>query len=146
MAVLDIREVGDPVLRTQAKEVEEISSITKELLNNMVETMYEAQGVGLAAPQVGISKRIIVVDPGNELFKLINPEIVETSERTYVDEEGCLSIPGETAKVERAFAVTVEALNPKGEEISIEAKGLLARILQHEIDHLEGELFVDKRV
>lgn len=144
MAILNIREVGDPVLRTSAKPIEEITTTTKELITNMVETMYEADGVGLAAPQVGVSKRIIVGDTGNDSFKLINPEITEKSERTYIDEEGCLSIPGETGQVERSFAVTVEGLNPDGEEVTIEAEGLLARVLQHEIDHLDGTLFTDK--
>jgi peptide deformylase len=87
-----------------------------------------------------------VLAPGQELFKLINPVIEEESEETYLDEEGCLSIPGETAKVERAEAITVRALNPAGEEVTVEGKGLLARVLQHEIDHLNGELFIDKTI
>ncbi len=144
MTILNIREAGDPVLRTSANPVEEITATTKELVANMVETMQEADGVGLAAPQVGVSKRIIVGDTGQHSFKLINPELVEKSDRTYIDEEGCLSIPGETGQVERAFAVTAAGLNPEGEEVTIEAEGLLARVLQHEIDHLDGTLFTDK--
>jgi peptide deformylase len=143
MALLKIREIGDPVLRTKAKEVEEVTDKTRRLLNDMAETMYDAPGVGLAAPQIGISKRIVVIDVGSGLFELINPEIIESSAKTYIDNEGCLSIPGKTAKVERAYKVKVKALDRDGKEIIVEGKGLLARALQHEIDHLDGKLFVD---
>ncbi|OCL27937.1 peptide deformylase [Orenia metallireducens] len=143
MALLKIREIGDPVLRTKAKEVEEVTDKTRRLLNDMAETMYDAPGVGLAAPQIGISKRIVVIDVGSGLFELINPEIIESSVKTYIDNEGCLSIPGKTAKVERAYKVKVKALDRDGKEIIVEGKGLLARALQHEIDHLDGKLFVD---
>ncbi|MCK8826912.1 peptide deformylase [Natroniella acetigena] len=143
MAILNIRELGDPVLRTEAKKVEEITAKTAKLLDDMVETMYDAQGVGLAAPQIGISKQIIVIDIGQGVIELINPEIVESSDRTYIDQEGCLSIPEQSGDVERAYQVKVEALNRDGEEIELEGKGLLARVLQHEIDHLAGKLFID---
>ncbi len=144
MALLRIREYGDPVLRTKAAEVEEITDKTKQLLDNMVETMYDASGVGLAAPQIGVSKRIVVIDIGAGLIELINPEIIERSAKTYIDEEGCLSIPDQNGQVERALKVKVKALDRNGEEIVIKGKGLLSRALQHEIDHLEGKLFVDK--
>ncbi|MCK8817823.1 peptide deformylase [Natroniella sulfidigena] len=143
MAILNIRELGDPVLRTEAKKVEEITDKTGKLLDDMVETMYDAQGVGLAAPQIGISKQIIVIDIGQGVVELINPEIIESSDRTYIDQEGCLSIPEQSGDVERAYQVKVKALNRDGEEIEIEGKGLLARVLQHEIDHLAGKLFID---
>jgi len=143
MALLKIREIGDPVLRTKCTEVEEVTDKTRKLLDDMAETMYDAPGVGLAAPQVGISKRIVVIDVGSGLLELINPEIIESSEKTYIDNEGCLSIPEKTAKVERAYKVKVEALDRDGKEIIVKGKGLLARALQHEIDHLDGKLFVD---
>ncbi|MBM7623305.1 peptide deformylase [Sporohalobacter salinus] len=143
MAILSIRTIGDPVLRTETKPVDEITDQTKKLIENMKDTMYDASGVGLAAPQVGISKQIIIVDVGDGPLTLINPEIVDSS-GAEIDEEGCLSIPGENGKVERASKIVVEALNSDGEEVEIEAEGLLARALQHEIDHLEGTLFVDK--
>ncbi|MGM0472127.1 MAG: peptide deformylase [Bacillota bacterium] len=143
MAILSIREIGDPVLRTNANPVMEITEETQELIANMKETMYDASGVGLAAPQVGISKQIIVIDVGAGPLVLINPEIIDSSGE-QVDEEGCLSIPDQTGEVRRAAQVVVEALNPDGQEIEMEAAGLLARALQHEIDHLEGVLFVDK--
>ena len=143
MAVLQIREVGDPVLRTTANEVTEINDKLKDLLDKMKETMYDAKGVGLAAPQVGISKRVVVVDIGNGVHELINPEIESLSDKTYIDEEGCLSIPGQSGKVERAYQIKVTALNREGKEFELEAEGLLARVIQHEVDHLEGKLFTD---
>lgn len=146
MAVLEIREVGDPVLRTQTNKVKEITDKTRELLDNMQETMYEANGVGLAAPQIGISKAITVIDIGDGLIELINPEIIEKSEQNYQDEEGCLSIPDQTGKVKRAYGVKVRAQDRNGEEFEMEAEGLLARAIQHELDHLNGVLFIDKLV
>ncbi|ADL12952.1 peptide deformylase [Acetohalobium arabaticum] len=143
MAVLSIRTIGDPVLRTEAKPVDEVTEKTEGLIKNMQDTMYDASGVGLAAPQIGISKRVIVVDVGEGPLALINPEIVESS-GSEIDEEGCLSIPNENGNVERAARVVVDALDSDGREVEIEAEGLLARVLQHEIDHLEGILFVDK--
>ncbi|GAB6100683.1 peptide deformylase [Halanaerocella petrolearia] len=146
MSILRIREVGDPVLRTDTKPIQKVTNKTRMLLDNMADTMYDADGVGLAAPQVGISKQIVVIDIGDGLIELINPKIVDKSDKTYVDQEGCLSIPGEQGKVERSFSVTVEALNRNGDKFEIEGKGLLARALQHEIDHLDGKLFTDKTI
>lgn len=146
MALLQIRELGDPVLRTETNQVEEVTDKTRDLLDNMQETMYDANGVGLAAPQVGISKAITVIDIGNGVLEFINPEIIEKSEKTYVDQEGCLSIPDRTDKVERAYQVKVRALDRSGEEFELEAEGLLARAIQHELDHLDGVLFIDKTI
>jgi peptide deformylase len=135
----------DDILRKKSKYVDKIDKRTLQLLNDMVETMYKENGVGLAAPQVGILKRVIVVDIGNGLIKLINPEIV-AKEGEKQDIEGCLSIPGIVGKVKRPYKVKVKALNEIGEEVEIEAKGLLARAFCHEIDHLDGILFIDKVV
>jgi len=143
MAVYRIVEMGDPVLREKAKEVPKITPNILKLLDNMAETMYEADGVGLAAPQVGVSKRVIVLDVGEGLIELINPEITDR-EGEETDAEGCLSIPGVFGDVPRYARVTVKGLNRHGEEVEYQAEGLLARCFQHEIDHLEGVLFVDK--
>lgn len=145
MAIRNIRTIGDEVLRKKSRRVEEINDRILTLLDDMRETMYEADGVGLAAPQVGILKRVVVIDVGNGPLYLINPEIIET-EGEYLDEEGCLSIPGQQGNVLRPERVKAKALNEKGEEIIIEGEGLLARCLCHEIDHLDGVLFVDKLV
>lgn len=143
MAVYQIVEIGDPVLREKAKQVPEITPNIIKLLNNMADTLYDANGVGLAAPQIGISKRVVVIDVGDGLLELINPEIL-SSEGKETDAEGCLSIPEVYGEVTRAAKVTVKCLNREGKEITINGTGLLARALQHEIDHLEGILFVDK--
>lgn len=146
MALLKVREIGDPVLRSKAKEIDEVNKKTLDLIDNMFETMYEEDGVGLAAPQVGMLKRIAVVDirEGNKVI-LINPEIIE-EEGKAIMEEGCLSIPGETGDVIRAEKIKLRTLNTEGKEIEIEAEGFEARAIQHEIDHLDGVLFVDKIV
>jgi len=139
--------MGDPVLRTKAAPVQQISEDVRKLIGDMFETMYAEEGVGLAAPQVGISDRIIVVDPhidGEEPFALINPEILESSKETEKGEEGCLSIPGLRDLVERSTSVRVRGLSPDGEPRELAAEGLLARILQHEVDHLDGILFLDR--
>jgi len=143
---LAIRKLGDPVLRTKAKEVKEITDQTRDLLDNMAETMYAAPGVGLAAPQVGILQRIIVIDVDDEhgLIEVINPEIIDVSDERIIMEEGCLSVPEQTGQVIRPKEVKVRGLNRNGKEIEIEADNMLARALQHEIDHLEGILFIDK--
>lgn len=143
MALRNIRKYGDDLLRKKSRKVENIDDRIVTLLDDMAETMYDADGVGLAAPQVGILKRVVVIDVGEGILKLVNPEIIST-EGSYIDEEGCLSVPGEQGKVERPYKVKVKALNEKGEEIIIEGEELLARALCHEIDHLEGILFVDK--
>lgn len=145
VAVYQIVKLGDPVLREVAKKVPKITPNIIKLLENMKDTLYEARGVGLAAPQIGISKRVVVIDIGEGLLELINPVIV-AQEGKEVDTEGCLSIPGVEAEVLRAEKVTVEAQNRNGEKFTISGKGLLARALQHEIDHLNGILFIDKQV
>ena len=146
MALLQIREIGDPVLRSKSKKIDKVTKKTNDLIDNMFDTMYEEDGVGLAAPQVGILKRIAVVDirEGNKIT-LINPEIIE-EEGKAIMEEGCLSIPGETGDVIRAEKIKVRTLNKEGKEIEFEAEGFEARAIQHEIDHLDGVLFVDKIV
>ncbi|HEX9878810.1 MAG TPA: peptide deformylase [Candidatus Binatia bacterium] len=147
MAVLEILKYPDPLLRNVSKPVDRVTDDTVRLLEDMVETMYAAPGVGLAAPQVGRWQRLIVLDidyenPGKKLIKLINPEIRRT-EGEVVWEEGCLSVPEYTAEVERGAFVEVAGLDEREGEIKIEAEGLLAVALQHEIDHLDGKLFID---
>ncbi len=144
---LEVRILGDPILREKAAPVKEITAATRELIENMFETMYAEEGVGLAAPQVGIGERIIVVDPHQddvEPFALINPAIVEASRETEKGEEGCLSIPGLRDIVERSFSVVVRGTTPEGDETTLDLSGLPARIIQHEIDHLDGILFFDR--
>jgi peptide deformylase len=145
MAIRNIRTDNDEILRKKSKKVEEINDRIKILIEDMKETMYEADGVGLAAPQVGILKRIAIVDVGEGSIVIINPEIIETS-GCEIDVEGCLSLPGKQGEVERPAMVKVKALNENGEEFIIEGEGLLARALCHEIDHLDGILFTDKLV
>jgi peptide deformylase len=145
MALRTIRKDDDEILRKKSKKVDEISDRVRTLIKDMIETMYAADGIGLAAPQVGILKRIAVVDVGNGPVTVINPEIVNTV-GTCVDVEGCLSLPGRQGEVERPEKITVQALNEKGEEVVIEAEGLLARALCHEIDHLNGILFTDRLI
>lgn len=142
MGIYQIVEIGAEVLRQQAKEVSEITPAIEKLLDNMADTMYAAQGVGLAAPQIGISKRVIVVDTGDGKIELINPVLLD-KRGLEVDTEGCLSVPGVSGDVTRSAWVRVRGLNRRGEVIELEAKGLLGRALQHEIDHLNGVLFVD---
>ncbi len=144
MAVRQIREYGDEILRKKAREVEVIDDKIRELIEDMLETMHKYNGVGLAAPQVGILKRIVVIDlyDGNEPLRLINPKILKTKGTQEV-EEGCLSFPNQYAKMIRPEEVTAEALNEKGEKIKIKAKGLLAQAISHELDHLDGILFID---
>lgn len=147
MAVREIRTLGDPVLRRPAEEVGTVTEEVRRLVEDMLETMYRAEGVGLAAPQVGVPLRVIVVDTHEEgaiPFGLIDPRLVETSRETERAEEGCLSIPGLAEVVERPARAVVEGLTPEGELRRIEADGLLARVLQHEIDHVDGILFLDR--
>lgn len=142
MATRTIREYGDEVLEKECKEVTKVSLRTKILINDMLDTMYEAMGVGLAAPQVGILKRIVVIDIGEGPIVLINPEIIETAgEQT--GEEGCLSVPGKSGVVTRPNYVKVRAYDEDMEEVEYEGEGLLARAFCHEIDHLSGKLYVD---
>lgn len=143
MAVYHIVEIGDNVLREKAVVVPKITRNVLKLLDNMAKTMYSARGVGLAAPQVGVSKRVIVVDAGEGLLELINPEII-FAEGEQVDSEACLSIPGLTGEVVRAHSVQVKYLDRSGKDITIRAEGFPARVFQHEIDHLDGILFIDR--
>lgn len=143
MAVYKIVEMGDPVLKEKSKHVPKITPNILKLLDNMADTMYDAQGVGLAAPQVGVLKRVVVIDIGDGLIELINPEIIH-KEGEAIDDEACLSIPGVSGEVVRASKVTVRAKDRKGHTVEYKGEGLLARAFQHEIDHLEGILFVDK--
>lgn len=144
MGIRMIVKEPDEVLHKRAKEVMKITPNVQKLMADMAETMYDAEGVGLAAPQVGILKRIIVIDVGDEngLISMINPEIVEKSGEQF-GIEGCLSIPGLNGDVRRAMTVTVKGLNRDGEEFTVTGSELLARAFQHEIDHLDGILFTD---
>ena len=147
MALLDIKLMGDPILREECAEVEEIDDELRRLASDMFDTMYASEGVGLAAPQVGVTKRLIVVDPREEDVTpraLVNPRIVEASDETERAEEGCLSMPGLREVVERQAGVVVEAEDLDGETIRLDADGLHARVLLHEIDHLDGILFLDR--
>ena len=142
MAILEIKKAGDAVLKEQAAPIERIDKSIRTLLDDMAETMYKANGVGLAAPQVGKSVQVVTIDVGEGLIELVNPQIVR-KEGTEVGQEGCLSVPGIYGEVERAAKVTVEFLNRRCKRHRITATGLLARCLQHEIDHLHGRLFID---
>ncbi|HEY8875440.1 MAG TPA: peptide deformylase [Desulfosporosinus sp.] len=142
MAVYKIVEIGAEVLREKAKEVKVINSSIIKLLDNMIDTLDVADGVGLAAPQIGVSKRVVIVKLSDEVVELINPVILE-KEGENSAEEGCLSIPNVTGDVIRPAKIRVQGLNRQGELLDIQADKLLARALQHEIDHLEGILFVD---
>lgn len=143
MAVREIRVMGDEVLGKKCKEVTTMTARTAVLIDDMLDTMYEAMGVGLAAPQVGILKRIVVIDVGEGPIILINPEILETS-GSQTGEEGCLSVPGKSGCVTRPNFVKVKALDENMEEVIYEGEGLLARAFCHEIDHLDGHLYVEK--
>lgn len=146
MAIRQILTGVHPALRRRSQPVKNVNRPVLNLLQDMAETMYYARGVGLAAPQIGISRRLVVVDPGeNQLLQLINPRFLEKRGED-IDLEGCLSLPGLTGEVPRAEWVAVEYLDQHGKIARVEAEGFLARILQHEIDHLEGVLFIDKAV
>ena len=144
MAIREIRLSGDEILRKTAREVAEVDDRIKELLQDMLETMHKYNGVGLAGPQVGILKRVIVIDlyDGNKPLLLVNPKIIKAKGEQEV-EEGCLSFPNEYAKIIRPKEIVVEALNEEGKKVKIVGKDLLAQALAHEIDHLNGVLFVD---
>jgi peptide deformylase len=145
MAIRQIRYSDDPILRKNSREVTEINNRIKILLEDMVDTMYENDGVGLAAPQVGVLRKVVVIDIGEGIIKLINPEIIE-KEGENIEIEGCLSVPNKIGTVKRPEKVKVKYLNEKGEEKIIEGTGLLAKALCHEIDHLNGILFIDKMI
>ncbi|WP_026476434.1 peptide deformylase [Alkaliphilus transvaalensis] len=142
MAIRIIRKDDDPVLRKKSKVVEKIDEKIHILLDDMAETMYYADGVGLAAPQIGILKRIIVIDIGEGLVEIINPEMIE-EKGTQTDAEGCLSLPGASGEVTRPKTVKVKGLDRNGNEIIVEGTDFMARALCHEIDHLNGVLFID---
>ncbi len=153
MALREIVTVPDAVLRRKARPVTDFGPDLQRLVDDMIETMRAAPGVGLAAPQVGVSQRVIVVeypeddeqeDSPKKLYVVINPEIKEMSSETEVGVEGCLSIPGVQGEVERSLAITVRGYTRRGQPIKIKVKGWMARIFQHEIDHLEGILFTDR--
>lgn len=148
MALREIVLLGDPVLRKPAQEVEAFDQELKDLVQDLFATMGAAEGAGLAAPQVGVSLRVLVADVRQSEGEharaaLVNPRVVEPSEEVEKEAEGCLSIPGVSELVERPAQVVVEGWDPDGEPVRIEAQGLFARVLQHEIDHLDGVLFID---
>jgi peptide deformylase len=154
VAIREIVLMGDPVLRERADDVTEFDDELRKLVRDMFETMYHAEGIGLAAPQVGVSARVLVVDlrrdaDGRESVEpahlaLVNPRVTWHSDETEKQPEGCLSIPGLEEVVTRPLAVRVEGRDPEGNEVTVEADALFARALQHEIDHLDGVLFVDR--
>lgn len=152
MANLQVITIPHPTLRKKAQPIHNVDSEIQSLIDDMVESMREEKGVGLAAPQVDVSKQVITVEYGSEddpdipptLYVVINPRITHTSPETTPGVEGCLSIPGLVGEVERSSSVTVEGLNREGNSFKMKASGWLARIFQHEIDHLNGVLFTDK--
>ncbi len=153
MALREIVTLPDPVLRRKARTVSKFNEALQVLIDDMVETMRQAPGVGLAAPQVGVSQRVIVVEyPENDqdeespkkLYAMVNPEIVKPSQETIAGIEGCLSVPGLVGEVQRAVEITVKGLNRRGQPMRIKVKDWMARIFQHEIDHLNGVVFTDR--
>ncbi len=146
MAILDVLTFPDPRLRTKAKPVEIVDDNIRQIVDDMFETMYAENGVGLAATQVNIHQRIVVIDVSEnkeQSYVLINPEIIKKNDETMINEEGCLSVPGSYAKVDRHTQVTVRALDRDGKEFELDGEELLAICIQHELDHLNGILFVD---
>lgn len=149
MALLQVLVAPDPRLKMKAKPVDTVDAEVKKLMDDMMETMYHDEGIGLAATQVGVDKRVIVInigwtkdDKGIE-YRMANPEILDSSNETAMFPEGCLSVPGQYGEVERPVGVTVKYLDENGKEKTLEADGLLADCIQHEIDHLNGKLFID---
>lgn len=145
MAVKEIIQIGNPVLKQVAEPVKKIDKQILNLLSDMVDTLYHSEGVGLAAPQIGVSKRVVVIDIGDDtgLMELINPEII-SQENEATDLEGCLSVLGMVGDVCRYEHVVVQAVSRQGKRVRVKGSGLLARALQHEIDHLDGKLYIDK--
>ncbi len=141
--LLEIKKVGDDVLRQISSPVDKIDRNIKELIKNMNQTMIANDGIGIAAPQVNVLKRIILVRPNNKTYILINPDIKFKSKETAIDYEGCLSVPEKDVKVRRSKNIIVEFTDIDGERYNMEAKNLLARIIQHEVDHLDGKLIID---
>ena len=144
MAIRNIVKFGEEVLNKKCRPVEKFDQKLAILLDDIKETLYDADGVGLAAPQVGILRRVVVIDDGSGLLELINPEILETSKETQIDAEGCLSNPGQYGMVERPYRVKVRAQDRNGNWFEKEGEGLLARAFCHELDHLEGILFTSR--
>ena len=143
MAITQIRVLPDPVLRRKAKKVRDIDSSIRRLMDDMTDTMRAASGVGLAAPQIGIPLRVIVIEiPDEEVITLLNPEVIKMEGNRLV-EEACLSIPGYKGEVKRAVSVKVKGRDPRGKEVRLKGEGLLAQALEHEIDHLDGILYID---
>ncbi len=138
-----IRLYGNPILRRKSREVKEMSGDIQKLINNMAKLMYKNKGIGLAAPQVGILKRVIIADVGDGLVSLVNPKILWRQGKDTMS-EGCLSIPGINLEIKRSKEVIVEGIDKEGEKVQLGAMGFLARVLQHEIDHLDGILIVDR--
>ena len=145
MAIRTIRTEGDEILRKKSKKVDVIDEIKKEIVNDMIETLHKYEGVGLAAVQVGMLKQIVVIQEAEDepIYVIINPEILSQS-GTQIVEEGCLSFPNKFAKIERPEKIKIRALDINGKPFEIKAKGLLAQAISHEIDHLNGEVFIDK--
>lgn len=146
MAIRQIRLLGDPVLRERCRKVDEVNQEIRQLIDDLIDTMYEADGIGLAAPQIGVSQRVFVYDIREEEHApgvLVNPRIIETSGKVR-ESEGCLSIPDLSEIVERHVNIVAEGLNREGQPVRLEADGLLSRCLQHESDHLDGILFFDR--
>lgn len=147
MAILEIKKFNEPVLRKKCKKVGRVDKKIKKLAIDMVQTIKKGQGIGLAASQVGVLRRVIVVQTdlgGQRILALVNPKIIKKSSETEVNEEGCLSFPGIFLEIKRAKEVEIEGLDIKGKKIKLKAKGLLARVFQHEIDHLDGILFFNR--
>lgn len=144
MAVLSIRRFGDPTLNERSLPVKEIDRRVGKLIKNLAEIMYDAPGIGLAAPQIGVLKRAFVFDIGEGLVSYINPEIVWRSKKMEEEEEGCLSVPDIKVSIKRSEKIKVRALTPEGKKVEFKAEGLLARVIQHEVDHLDGVLVLDR--
>lgn len=141
--MLKIVKYPDPVLRREAESVDSVNDDIRDIIENMLDVMYIEEGVGLAAPQVGVSKKVIVVDDGKDVIGLINPEIVKKSRENDTMEEGCLSLPGIRLNISRPVRITVKGLDENGDPVELQADGILAKVLQHEIDHLNGILIID---
>ncbi len=146
MAILEIKTDPDPVLRQKARPVSQVDARIRRLMDDMLETMYSARGIGLAAPQVGISQRVIVIDVGDGPLKVVNPKLTPVGDEEELATEGCLSVPGKQGDVWRACSVLVRGLDENGKPVKRQVEGWLARVFQHEVDHLDGHLFTDTAV
>jgi peptide deformylase len=143
MAIRPILSLENPILRQKAKRIKHIDKSLDPMIQDMIDTMHDAPGIGLAAPQIGIPLRLMIIEIEGELTTLVNPEIVK-AQGEWEPEEGCLSIPGYVANVKRAWAVTVKAKNRQGRDVRVKGEGLFGQALQHEIDHLDGILYIDR--